>query len=228
MLTCAIGDVHGHLGKLEGLLDRCRTFAAGREMQLVFIGDYADRGPDSRRVVELLMDLQLSLGDRVICLRGNHEEVIVAAAREQLSALPGGPTMADWLGDKGGGAATLVSYAIEHPRDIAAEHLQWMASLPLFHDDGKRFFAHAGVRPGRPLAEQDAEDLLWIREPFLSHPDPFGRLVVHGHTPTTSRRYDMRSNRLNLDTAAGYGGPITAAIFDADETAPIAFLAEPD
>jgi serine/threonine protein phosphatase 1 len=223
-LICAIGDVHGQIGKLEKLLDRCERFAPGRAKRFVFIGDYIDRGPDSRAVVDLLINLQQTLGTRVVCLRGNHEAVIVAAARDRLDTLPGRVTMEQWIGENGGGAPTLASYGVAHARDVSPEHLAWMAALPLWHDDGRRFFAHAGVRPGRPLNDQQDDDLMWIREPFLSHTGDFGRLIVHGHTPTRTRVPDLRANRLNLDTAAGYEGPLTAAIFEAGEARPVAFI----
>lgn len=223
-LTCAIGDVHGHIGKLEMLLERCERFAPGRAKRFVFVGDYIDRGPDSRAVVDLLINLQGTLGNRVVCLRGNHEAVIIAAAQGGLDTLPGNVTMEQWIGENGGGAPTLASYGVAHARDVSPEHLSWMAALPLWHDDGRRFFAHAGVHPDRPLNDQQDDDLMWIREPFLSHTGDFGRLIVHGHTPTRTRVPDLRVNRLNLDTGAGYEGPVTAAIFAASEDRPIAFL----
>lgn len=223
-LTCAIGDVHGHIGKLEALLDRCARYCAGGAMQIVFIGDYVDRGPESRAVVELLIDLLRRNPGDVICLSGNHEAVVLAAATERLGTLPDKPTMQDWLGGNGGGAATLASYGVRHARDLPPEHLAWMATLPLFHDDGKRFFAHAGVRPGRPLDKQGKDDLLWIREPFLSYTGTFKRLIVHGHTPVAARVPDLRANRLNIDSGAGYDGPLTAAVFGDRSRDPIAFL----
>jgi serine/threonine protein phosphatase 1 len=223
-LTCAIGDVHGHIGKLEALLDRCTRYCAGRAMQLVFIGDYVDRGPDSRAVIELLLDLIARNPGDVICLSGNHEAVVLAAAEGRLDALPDKPTMEVWLGRNGGGAATLANYGVAHARDLPPEHLAWMAALPLFHDDGMRFFAHAGVRPGRPLDQQRRADLLWIREPFLSYTGMFERLIVHGHTPVAARVPDLRANRLNLDSGAGYDGPLTAAVFDDRSRDPIALL----
>jgi serine/threonine protein phosphatase 1 len=226
MLTCAIGDVHGQIGKLEALLDRCTRYCAGRAAQLVFIGDYVDRGPDSRAVVELLLDLIARNPGGVICLSGNHEAVVLAAATQRLGTLPDKPTMQEWLGGNGGGAATLASYGVEHARDLPPEHLAWMAALPLFHDDGKRFFAHAGVRPGCPLDKQRKDDLLWIREPFLSYTGTFERLIVHGHTPVAARVADLRANRLNLDSGAGYDGPLTAAIFNDRSRDPIAFLTD--
>ena len=116
--TCAIGDVHGHIRKLEKLLKRYEQVAGSTETQFILIGDYIDRGPDSRAVVDLLISMQRSMGSRVVCLRGNHEAVIVAAAADRLHSLPGGVTLEQWLGGNGGGAATLASYGIELARDI--------------------------------------------------------------------------------------------------------------
>jgi len=226
LMTCAIGDVHGQIGKLEALLDRCARYSAGGALQLVFIGDYVDRGPNSRAVVELLVDLlQRNPGD-VICLSGNHEAVVLAAATDRLDTLPDKPTMDEWIGGNGGGAATLASYGVTRARDLPPEHLAWMAALPLFHDDGTRFFTHAGVRPGHSLDRQRKDDLLWIREPFLSYTGMFERLIVHGHTPVAARIPDLRANRLNLDSGAGYDGPLTAAVFDDRSRDPIAFLTD--
>jgi len=224
-LTCAIGDVHGHIDKLTALLELCER-RAGRDARLIFIGDYIDRGPDSRAVVALLMDLQQRQPERVVCLRGNHEVVVVAAARDALHTLPGDVDLALWLSDAGGGLDTLASYGVENAAQIPAEHLDWMASLPLCHDDGERFFAHAGVHPNRPLCEQRDDDLVWIREPFLSHARDYGRLVVHGHTPVAARVPELHANRLNLDSGVGYGGPLSAAIFDAHRRDPLAFLTD--
>lgn len=222
-LTCVIGDVHGQIRKLESLLDRCEI-AAGSNARYIFIGDYVDRGPDSRAVVTLLMDLQRQRPGRILCLRGNHEAVVLAAAQDRMHTLPGRIDMEAWFSRSGGGRETLDSYGVRRACDLPGEHLAWMASLPIFYDDGLRFFAHAGVRPGRGLFEQEEDDLLWIREPFLSHTGPWGRLVVHGHTPVAARRPDLRPNRLNIDTAAGYDGPLTAALFDDSTRDPLAFL----
>jgi diadenosine tetraphosphatase ApaH/serine/threonine PP2A family protein phosphatase len=222
-LTCVIGDVHGQIRKLEPLLELCES-CAGPDARFVFVGDYVDRGPDAKAVVEALIDLQRRKPSQVICLRGNHEAVVLAAAHDRLHMLPGNIDMAAWLRPQGGGRATLASYGVRHASDLPRAHLDWMASLPLSYDDGLRFFAHAGVHPRRGLAEQNEDDLLWIREPFLSHADEFGRLVVHGHTPVAARVPDMRFNRLNLDTGAGYDGPLTAALFDDRQRDPLAFL----
>jgi diadenosine tetraphosphatase ApaH/serine/threonine PP2A family protein phosphatase len=222
-LTCVIGDVHGHIRKLEALLEMCEARTLPDAL-FVFIGDYVDRGPDSCAVVTLLMDLQRCNPGRVLCLRGNHEAVVLAAASNQMHTLPGGIDMDAWFKPQGGGRETLASYGVQRACELPRAHLDWMASLPLFHDDGLRFFTHAGVRPGLSLADQSADDLLWIREPFLSHAGDFGRLVVHGHTPVAARVPDLRFNRLNLDTGAGYDGPLTAAVFDKRQREPLGFL----
>jgi serine/threonine protein phosphatase 1 len=96
--------------------------------------------------------------------------------------------------------------------------------LRLSYDDGWRLFVHAGVDPEKPLDDQLDADLLWIREPVLSDARNYGRLIVHGHTPTKSAKPDLRTNRLNLDTGAGYGGALTAAVFTDGETNPVRFL----
>ena len=223
-LTFAIGDVHGHEGKLEALLQKCERHAAGREMRVVFIGDYIDRGPDSRRTIERLIELQSRTKSRIVCLRGNHEAVAVAAARDALDAL-GDVDLDVWL-SQGGGQRTLHSYGIADARHLPTEHVEWMASLPMSFDDGARFFVHAGINPARALADQVEKDLLWMREPFLSHAADFGRLIVHGHTPTSNRVPEWHGNRLNVDTAAGYGGPLTAAVFCGQGRKPVAFLAD--
>ena len=102
-----------------------------------------------------------------------------------------------------------------------------MASrLTTHHDDGLRFFVHAGIDPTRPLDRQHRHDLLWMREPFLSDPRDHGRFIVHGHTPVRGGQPDLRANRVNIDTAAVMGGPLTAAVFDESKPAPIGFLQE--
>ena len=93
-----------------------------------------------------------------------------------------------------------------------------------FHDDGMRFFVHAGVHPDRPIDQQNEHDLLWIREPFLTSTEDFGRLVVHGHTPTKNGVPDQRQNRLNIDTGAVDGRALTAAVFTEETIQPVKFF----
>ncbi len=219
-LTYAIGDVHGCFDQLVRLLGRCRLHCGARPMRLVLVGDYIDRGPQSRRVVELLIETQRAAPDHVICLRGNHEAMVLAAATEA------GDMEALWAVN--GAAATLRSYGVAQASELPAEHLDWFRTLPLAYDDGRRYFVHAGVDPRVPLAHQREHDQLWIREPFLRHQGDYGRLIVHGHTPIETGEPDLHANRLNIDTGAVFGGPLTAAVFDEVQTAPVAFLADMD
>ncbi|MBM7486706.1 serine/threonine protein phosphatase 1 [Bradyrhizobium sp. USDA 3686] len=211
----AIGDVHGCFDQLQRLVELCESDAGEGRSKLIFLGDYIDRGPDSRGVIEFLMDLQKWSPDEIICLRGNHEDLL-------LNALEGEDAENSWL--LNGGSATLYSYRASRAIDIPAPHVAWLRSLPLFHDDGIRFFVHAGVHPDRPLDKQRTRDLLWIREPFLSSDKDFGRFVVHGHTPLRKGTPDLRTNRVNVDTGAVLGLALTSAVWGDGTTAPDRFL----
>ena len=214
-LTYAIGDIHGCLDKLRSLMLRCEKHADGRPMSLVFVGDYIDRGPQSCGVIDCLIDLKAQHGESVVTLMGNHEAMVLAA-------FDGSGPVRLWLAQ--GGVATLESYGIAEARELPRAHVDWLRALPLGYDDGRRFFVHAGVNPATPLEAQDDFDLLWIREPFLSHGGDYGRLIVHGHTPLADGVPDLCGNRLNLDTGAVFGGPLTAGVFDDAQTEPIGFL----
>ena len=211
----AIGDIHGSLQKLRDLMTLCERHANGRPATFVFLGDYIDRGPDSRGVIEALLNLQSRQPDRVIALKGNHEAFAIGIIDGEIE-----PEF--WLLE--GGAATLRSYQIADARDLPDEHVTWLRSLPLCYDDGHRFFVHAGIDPDKPLAAQSDHDLIWIREPFLSDARDYGRLIVHGHTPQTDGIPDFRGNRLNLDTGAVFGRPLTAAVFASAQRDPLGYL----
>ena len=211
----AIGDVHGCLEQLQRLLELCEQDAASQKSTFIFLGDYIYRGPDSRGVIEFLMNLQKWSPDEIICLRGNHEDLLLAALQGEDAEL-------SWLAN--GADATLHSYKASRASDLPAPHIDWIRSLSLFHDEGRRLFVHAGVHPDRPLNQQRSRDLLWIREPFLSSDKDFGRLIVHGHTPLKSGMPDLKSNRLNLDTGAVYGRALTAAVFSDHQAAPLKFI----
>ncbi len=216
ILTCAVGDIHGSYTKLRSLLRHCMRYCGESACRFVFLGDYIDRGRQSRDVVEFLIQIQASSPHLIACLKGNHEDTAVFAAETGDAGL--------WLDN--GGDATLASYGVGSAAEIPAEHLDWFARLPLASADERRFFVHAGVMPGVPLREQSSDDLIWIREPFLSDPRDHGLYVVHGHTPLTSGRPDLRRNRLNLDTGACFGGPLTAAVFDDTQVGPRAFITD--
>lgn len=211
----AIGDVHGCLDQLQRLVELCEQDAGAQKTKIILLGDYIDRGPDSRGVIDFLIDLQKWSPDEIICLRGNHEDLLLAA-------LKGGDAELSWR--QNGADSTLKSYRATTAREISARHVEWIRSLPLFHDDGQKYFVHAGVHPARTLDQQRPRDLLWIREPFLSSTKDFGRLVVHGHSPIESGVPDQRPNRLNIDTGAVYGRPLTAAVFADEDSQCVGFL----
>jgi serine/threonine protein phosphatase 1 len=217
-MTFAVGDIHGCFDKLRQLLAACESATDDRSARFVFIGDYVDRGPDARKVIALLAELQRQARDRFICLRGNHEEMLARAARSDRTD---SDLMMWWAN---GGEATLDSYGVNDPSDLPAEHLAWIEALPYALRDERRLFVHAGIRPGVPIPEQAERDLLWIREPFLSSNARHGAYVVHGHTPTRSGLPDLRPNRLNIDTGACFGRPLTAALFSDAQTLPLMFI----
>ena len=214
-LIYAVGDIHGCFDKLKWLIGACRDHAGGAEYRFVFLGDYIDRGPDSASVLRFMLSLQLELGERLIALKGNHEAWALESLTRKTPA-------SGWL--RNGGTATLESYGVSSVGELPHAHLDWLELLRLSYDDGRRFFVHAGVDPDKPLDAQDEFDLLWIREPFLTDTRDYGRLIVHGHTPLETGMPDLRGNRLNLDTAAVFGGPLTAAVFDDVQTEPVAFV----
>jgi serine/threonine protein phosphatase 1 len=215
MTTVAIGDIHGMYDMLDRLLVEINAFAIRERKvghpKLVFLGDYVDRGPDSRRVVRRVRALQ----DRgAICLRGNHEEMM-ARYKE------GWCNRQNFLFN--GGTQTLASYA-GYAEEFEDDYC-WMASLPTSYEDELRVFVHAGLKPGQPLAHQTDETKMWARQEFLKSLDAFPKYVVHGHTPTFPLSGhpwspEVLDNRCNLDTGACYGGSLTAAFFDDDEATP--------
>ncbi|MBV9655117.1 MAG: serine/threonine protein phosphatase [Acetobacteraceae bacterium] len=209
----AIGDVHGCAGRLLGLHRRIIADLAARPVArpvVVHLGDFVDRGPDSAAVIDALAGLPSLGGAPVVNLRGNHEEMMLAAMAD--------PSAVDiWLYN--GGLASLSSWEVppgtpsaQWPSSVPADHLAFLNSLRLSWAAGPYFFAHAGVRPGIPLARQAPHDLLWIREPFLGSSADFGAVVVHGHTPQPDPV--IRPNRLGIDTGAVLGGKLTCAVLE--------------
>lgn len=216
-LTYAIGDIHGCADLLDRLLARIEAHAGSESHGLVFLGDYIDRGPDSAGVLKTIRALQRRDPERVVCLMGNHEAMLVAALRER-----GGDD--HWRAN--GGDATLASFAVDEPAAISGDVLDWIEALPTLHEDARRWYVHAGFRPGCEAPDPDIYSRLWIREPFLSEDHDFGRHVVHGHTPQMSGRPDVRPFRTNLDTAAVYGAALTAGVFTDRQGPAVAFIAE--
>ncbi len=214
----AIGDVHGCDHQLALLHRAIAADLAARPVAaplIVHVGDYLDRGPASAAVLERLAAGPPLPGVETVNLRGNHEAMALAV-------LAGGDAESATLWLLNGAAATLASWGIDADqsaafwaRHVPAAHLRFLQGLAMSHSEGGYFFAHAGVRPGVPLTAQDPADLLWIREPFLSYRGNLGAVVVHGHTP--KQKPVIRRNQIGIDTGAVYGGPLTAAILEADQ-----------
>ncbi|MEY9983426.1 serine/threonine protein phosphatase 1 [Bradyrhizobium yuanmingense] len=198
-MTFAIGDIHGCFEELRSLLEICRSDAGAIGHDFLFLGDYVDRGPASDQVITYLMREQASAPSQFRCLMGNHDNMLCCAADQSRSDAE----LIEWWAN--GGEETLDAYGIDDPSDLPVEHLAWMRALALHVRDKHRLFVHAGVRPGIPLEAQSKDDMLWIREPFLSSRLWHGALVVHGHTPTATRAPDVEANRVNLDTGAVSG-----------------------
>ncbi len=206
--TYVIADLHGRFDLLEAALERIAGLAAGADHTIITLGDYVDRGPQSAQIIGRLMAWS-SPQARLICLRGNHESLMLLAGRGRSSP-------SDWL--MNGGDATLLSYG--HPIGarldltvVDSTHLDWIESLPLMHVDRHRIFVHAGVDPAKPLDEQTEAILTWVRYPKgfpVGHGD---RHVVHGHDKD-ERGPLQYAGRTNLDTAAWQTGRLVIGVFD--------------
>jgi serine/threonine protein phosphatase 1 len=193
----AIGDIHGCAGLLEKALAWIDNNASGNPTHIVFMGDYIDRGPDSKAVLDILMAGPRVKGSRYTCLRGNHEQMCLDS---QLSSRD----MENWRFN--GGDTALRSFG----GGIGEAYRNWMSSLPYWHEDSLRIFVHAGLLPGIPLVEQDPYDMMWIRERFFRSRKSFGKHVVHGHTPVGPT---LLKRRTNIDTGAYHTGQLCVAGF---------------
>ncbi|MFN7178800.1 metallophosphoesterase family protein [Hyphomonas sp.] len=226
----AIGDIHGRRDLLERLVqlieEDAATLPEGIKPQIIFLGDYIDRGLQSRDVINFFTSGAVDRFDPVY-LMGNHEEALLRFYQEATFG-------SQWA--RYGGAETLYSYGLAPPNQRAslnshtemaaardawmkvwnefrvrlpAEHLAFFQSLKPYHVAGDYLFVHAGLRPGVALDRQTMRDMLWIREEFLDDPQDFPQMIVHGHTPMDTVHYDHR--RLGLDTGAFLTGRLTAA-----------------
>lgn len=210
----AIGDIHGQSGMLNALLE---ALPRTENDTTVFLGDYIDRGPDSAAVVRRVLEEYDRAPDRTILLWGNHEDL--AAANWQM---PRPSTFTydayDWY--RNGGTQAMESFGLKTPEMFGADcppdlerllgllKTFWRPPLAAFPNLAHVIWVHAGVLPGRKPENLDGDTLLWVRDEFLNHYDPSGRLVIHGHTPFHEVR--VQRDKIGIDTGAVFGGKLTA------------------
>ena len=216
----AVGDIHGRLDLLNELLARIdddRSSRPATRSVSIFLGDYIDRGPSSRETIDRL--IVHAEANESVFLKGNHEQIAISCLRDR-------GLFERWM--RLGGRETLMSYgitlaALSDDRQIVRlqaafhdalpqSHFRFFRDLQSSYTCGDYFFAHAGVKPDIPLARQKENDLLWIRQEFLASRDDFGKIVIHGHTPT--RDIQVEPNRVNIDTGAFATGRLTCLVID--------------
>jgi serine/threonine protein phosphatase 1 len=219
----AIGDIHGRLDLLNELLARISSDIALRPTArplYVFLGDYIDRGSASRETIDRLIEHGKT--HESVFLKGNHELIAIKCLSDR-------GLFDQWL--RLGGLETLVSYGVPaetlaNGKQIAELQSAFHGALPQAHfrffrdlknsfECGDYFFAHAGVKPNVELSRQKENDLLWIRGEFLTSKDDFGKIVVHGHTPT--REIEVGPNRINIDTGAFATGRLSCLVLEGEE-----------
>ena len=220
----AIGDIHGRSDLLDhqhALIEADFAARPSPIVYLIYLGDYVDRGPDASGVLERLAE-GASDFVKATMLRGNHEEMLLRFLDD--------PTVGPvWR--QLGGMETLLSYGVDVSRILAADGFPGLSrcmqeTFPVRHHSllaqlkpsitvGDYFFCHAGVRPGIPLEQQRQQDLLWIRDPFLEAKVDFGKVIVHGHSPT--EQPDFRANRINIDTGAYATGRLTCLVLEGSD-----------
>ena len=225
MHTYAIGDIHGHLDLLtevhHWIANDIAQFGAA---PVVHIGDLVDRGPDSRGVVEYLR-VGIQTGKDWVALKGNHDRMFTKYLANMNDHDEGLRGDLSYLHPRIGGAATLASYGVKNAADrpLAPVYAEAVAAIPMDH---RRFleglptsfvrcdaiFVHAGIRPGIALEHQTETDLLWIRKDFLDDTRDHGALIVHGHTAI--ERPMHYGNRVNTDSSAAYGGPLSVVVIE--------------
>jgi serine/threonine protein phosphatase 1 len=199
----AIGDIHGCYDQLLVLLAKIKSHAGQQPYRGVFLGDYVDRGPKSREVVNQVRGLVTGRGGhgKWTALKGNHEEMMVAGVANTLRSF--------W--QENGGAETLKSYE-GHEAEMA-EHAAWLNTLPTMLETENHVFVHAGLSPRYAIADQPDEVRLWIRSWERDDHD-FGKHVVYGHTPRKTP--SLRAHSSGLDTGAVFWGTLSAGVFDGE------------
>ena len=213
----AVGDIHGNLIQLEGLMRQLQDDGMTPERDsVVFLGDFVDSGTYSRQVVTLVREWQRAYPHWVF-LKGNHEEMMLTALQAQSSM---DHQFLNWY--QQGGRETIQSYidnfvsdeALEQPSDqlaravIQEDDIRWLSDLRLYHESERHIFVHAGLRPGIPLEENDPHDLLWIRQDFIGSDYDWGKRVIYGHTPTDPPL--VMPNKIGINTLPRTHGYLTA------------------
>ncbi len=196
----AIGDIHGCFDKIHALL--ARLPADHTRDKIVFLGDYVDRGPDSKKVLDLVIGLHKEYPSSFVFLKGNHEAMF-------LDYLENGPLKQSFL--EFGGTKTLESYGgNDFDANIPKDHLEFLKGLETIYVTERFCFVHAGLRPGIPIEEQREDDLLWIRFKFIKSNYDWGKRVIFGHTPFDTPL--IEANKIGIDTGAVYGGRLTCLV----------------
>ncbi len=224
MRTYAIGDIHGHLDLLQDLHTRIAQDQGADDAPIIHVGDLVDRGPDSKGVIEYLRSGIVD-GKNWVVLKGNHDRMFTGFLSDIKHHDEGLRADLSYLHYKIGGGATLASYGVKSAADrrlkpvhaeavvaVPQNHRDFLVDLPTAYRRGEALFVHAGVRPDVALDSQTETDLLWIRGAFLEDPRDYGPLIVHGHTAIDKPRH--YGNRLNIDSGAAYGGPLSAVVIE--------------
>lgn len=192
--TFVVGDIHGCLDPLRRLMEKIDWDPAMDSM--IFVGDYIDRGENSKEVVDFMLDL-IRDSPNIECLMGNHESMFL----EYMSGRNRD------LYFMNGGLCTIKSYSRNKGFFVPEDHLNFYGSLKMYIELERHIVVHAGFRPGRAFKEQDAQDMLWIRDPFIYSDHDFGKQVIFGHTPFEKPL--IEKNKIGIDTGAVYGGSLT-------------------
>ena len=220
LITFAVGDIHGHLRKLDALLTECWRYnarlGAGTRPRFIFLGDYVDRGPDSKGVIDRIIELRRQDKCDVVTIFGNHEALMLGAMHHKQ------PDIKEMFLIHGG-RETLDSYGTTAEfRETFERHInEFFAKLALYHDDGMRFYCHAGVDHAKPLHTQSDTVMLWGPGCVNEEIDP-GRYVVHGHIVVPVAVPE--AHHINVDTGAYSGGPLSCAVFNDEKMLPIAVI----
>ncbi len=219
----SIGDIHGRLDLLRKMHEMIEEDAAGYEgsLILVYLGDYIDRGDESKQVIDTLIESAPTGFDSVFLL-GNHEQAMLDFLKHPHIAAP-------WL--YFGGRQTLASYGIYVPAEVPVDefeglcnqfsdilpdlHLTFLNGCRLYHIEGDYCFVHAGIRPGIPIKRQRKDDLLWIRGEFINSREMHSHVVVHGHS--INPKVEMHFNRIGIDTGAFNTGVLTCLVLENDQ-----------